>query len=134
MKYCFNCGRPLIDEFDECTCMNVKMTDDMIKNIQNNSYDLYDKERLDDLIKSKIIESEKELADTISVLNDLESSLKKLGSVKKTITKINRLYEDEGNLKKVDVGLLSSDTVWKTKERYYEILDEIKETINNLEQ
>ena len=134
MKYCFNCGRPLIDEFDECTCMNVKMTDDMIKNIQNNIYDLYDKERLDDLIKSKIIESEKELADTISVLNDLESSLKKLGSVKKTITKINRLYEDEGNLKKVDVGLLSSDTVWKTKERYYEILDEIKETINNLEQ
>lgn len=123
MNYCFNCGRPLKDG-EKCDCIDIKMSDDMVKNIQNNSYDLYDKDRYSDLMRNRLIENENVLEHTIELLSQLEDTLAKLEQAKEAMDKLN------GNVK---TGVLSKDTVWKTNERYYEILDNIRTKIDSID-
>ena len=129
MKYCYNCGRALADN-EQCDCTKIEMSEEMIKNIERNSYDLYSKERMNDLLSFRLIENEKILEKTVSIISELESLIDKLNHAKASIELLNKEYN---SLKKVDAGLLQDETVWKTKERYYEILDEIKEKLDNID-
>lgn len=123
MEFCFNCGRALKDG-EKCTCTDVKMSDEMIKNIQANSYDLYDKNRMADLIKNRMIENEKLLERTVELLSQLEEDLVKLDQTKDAIAKLNGITRK---------GYLNQDTVWKTNERYYEIIDDFKKKVNDID-
>lgn len=125
MKYCYNCGRELKDN-EQCDCINIKLSDEFIEEIHRNSNDIYSNDVVQDLIKNKIIESEKQLEKTVSTLKELEESMNKFNHVKATTKILNHEELNHRNkLDKVDVGLLDKDTVWNTDERYYEVLDEV---------
>jgi len=102
MNYCFNCGKALKDG-EKCDCIDIKMSDEMVKNIQNNSYDIYDKDRLNDIMKNRMIENESSLEHTVELLSELEQTIDKLKKVKNSRDKLDNTKKDKNGIEILDI-------------------------------